>query len=168
MAPIHKAILTTMALFVGSLLLVGGIVAGLSFIPKSTQPQEQHAPDVVVDQGDEDPSIRAARQEAMARAVELADDQTKARKSGLSLASYKRAKAHAIDAYAACVAAIKEAARYEVKTNWLPDFEWSSDGETITIIGHDMHLQNGFGAISNEPYTCEWDMKSGKITNVGG
>ena len=143
---------TTTAVAFGIFLIVGIIGHGVS--PNAPDPN-QAAQD-----------REQTKEKAQKASDEAAADLKQAQAWGVSLAVYERAKAQQDDAYVYCMEAVKKAARFDVKSDVMPNYSWGTDGNTLTIFGHDLHLQNGFGAYGNS-YHCEWDMSAKKIISVG-
>lgn len=79
---------------------------------------------------------------------------------------FRQARKRSEAAHSACRKAVREAARWDHRSDWLPDYDWRTDGRTITIVGRDVHLQNAFGAYSNAPYVCEWDLKGATVVSL--
>ncbi|HWY14268.1 MAG TPA: hypothetical protein VNX86_03910 [Rhizomicrobium sp.] len=114
----------------------------------------------------EEDRVRAKEDAEDARkqaAKEAAEDAAEAKRRGISLAVFERAKELETNAWAACGEALRNSARYDAKSDWSPNFDWSTNGDSITIMGRDVHLQNGFGAYS-AGYSCTWDMKTKAVT----
>lgn len=109
---------------------------------------------------------QAAKTQAKAEPQDTSADLAQAQAWHISMGAYERAKAQELQAYTECVMSVEDAARFDYKGDWLPDYTWSSDGKSISIVGRDIRLQNGFGAWSRVTYTCEWDMAAQKITNL--
>lgn len=93
------------------------------------------------------------------------EDAELARQWGIPIDVLQGAKKVETNAYSDCIDALKNSARYDVKSDWVPNHQWSTDGTTITITGRDVHRQNGFGAYSGG-YICTLDMKTKTVAIV--
>jgi hypothetical protein len=103
---------------------------------------------------------------ATAAAPLSAEETTLARGWRVTDEVFRHARERSETAHSDCRGAVREAARWDYRSDWLPDYDWRTDGRMITIIGRDVHLQNAFGAYSNAPYICEWDLKKGLVVSV--
>jgi hypothetical protein len=154
------------------IIVIGAIVNDFSGANQTSQQttQSENAP-----AGDSD-AVEQAKQDAQAKkeadaaaakqaAEDAATDANNAARWSITLDQAKRARLLEMDAYNDCVVTVKDAAKYDVKSDWLPNFSWTANSSTITIFGRDIHLQNGFGAYS-AGYVCEWNMDSKAVTSV--
>jgi hypothetical protein len=87
-----------------------------------------------------------------------AENEAKAKDMGVSLADYMSAKAASTDAYAECKVAAEGRAKHDYKADFLPSSTWTVKGRTISVVGRDLQMQNGFGAYGPVTYFCDWDM----------
>jgi len=113
-----------------------------------------------------DADEKTVRDQAAAAQQQEALDKSEAAGMGLSLDDYRKAKWAVEDAYGPCQAAAESQAKYNYKTDWTPNVHWTVEGDELTLVGHDIQMQNGFGVFSHVSYTCIWDMKMKAVVSV--
>lgn len=95
-------------------------------------------------------------------AKDAAEDRAHAKAWSITVGAAKRAREQESYAYAACAVALESSARYDYKSDWLPNYAWISEGDAIVIHGRDIHLQNGYGAYAGG-YYCKWNIADRKV-----
>lgn len=100
-------------------------------------------------------------------AIELeASDKAEASARGISMDEYREARWASNAAYAACKVAAEERAKHNYKADWIPNRTWDVKGKTISVVGRDLQMQNGFGVYGRVTYYCDWDMDARKVTSL--
>lgn len=95
-----------------------------------------------------------------------ADDRAKAKDLGISYEEYRAARWASSEAYANCKTAAEGRAKHDYKSDWLPSSRWTLKGRTLSIVGHDLQMQNGFGVYGRVTYFCDWDMDGKAVKSL--
>ena len=95
-----------------------------------------------------------------------ASDHAEAKRLGMSYEDYRSARWASDKAYAACKVAAEGRAKRDYKADFIPSSSWSVHGRIISIVGHDLRMQNGFGAYDPVTYMCDWSMDSQAVTSL--
>jgi hypothetical protein len=100
-------------------------------------------------------------------AVELdISDKAEASARGISTDQYREARWASNAAYAACKVAAEAGAKRNYKADWIFNFNWDVKGKTISVVGRDLEMQNGFGVYDRVTYYCDWDMGGKQVTSL--
>jgi hypothetical protein len=102
-----------------------------------------------------------AAQHVAAMAQKLDAEKTGAAKMGVSLAAFQWGEAAVGMPSTLCQNMVVNSARYGAKAYWAPAYSWAvaqyPDRPSLTIRGHDVEMNNGFGAKMEVTYTCRAD-----------
>lgn len=91
----------------------------------------------------------------------------RARDMGVSLSQYEAADQKHGDAHAHCMAGVRSLSPYTSKVKWFSDpHTWTTDGQTVTVTGNAIVLQNAFGAEFRPTYRCRMVLRSEVTTLV--
>jgi len=95
-----------------------------------------------------------------------AKDRAEAARLGISYDDYRAARFASNRAYAACKVAAEGRAKHDYKADFIPNSSWTVKGRIISITGHDLQMQNGFGVYGPVTYYCEWSMDTQEVRSL--
>jgi hypothetical protein len=95
-----------------------------------------------------------------------ASDKAEANARGISADRYREARWASNAAYAACKVAAEARAKRNYKADWIFNSSWNVKGKTISVVGRDLEMQNGFGVYERVTYYCDWDMDRKQVISL--
>ncbi len=57
-------------------------------------------------------------------------------------------------------------AKRDYKADFIPSSSWSVHNNTISVVGHDLQMENGFGAFGLVTYFCDWNMVTKQVVSL--
>jgi len=153
--------------FILGIIIVAGVFL---FMVHSCEDQAQQTEVSQQEQTDEQKqqAEEAAKDKADKEAQSLEDaktDKANSARWNITVEQARTARESLDDAYASCVVELKNSAKYDYKSDWMPNYSWFSDGPGIIIHGRDVHLQNSFGAYAGG-YICKYNIAKKEVLNV--
>lgn len=112
----------------------------------------------------QDEKVEAERHQAVVQ--EEADDRAKAKTFDMSYEDYRDARWASNQAYAACKVAAEGRAKRDYKADFIPSSSWTVHNKTISVVGHDLQMENGFGAYEPVTYFCDWSMDTKRVVSL--
>ena len=96
----------------------------------------------------------------------VAENERQAKFMNVTVDEYMKAKAASGRAYASCKVGAEARAKYDYKADWIPSYIWTVKDKVISVVGHDLRMQNGFGVFGSVTYFCDYSMVSDRVTSV--